>query len=107
MMWLVRMFRTPSSFQDDPLGYLRNQAGHAYLVGGLPVLVGFPWWLVIFAYAAWEFGQWQFYRAEVNDCLEDIAHVALIATAALYQIPLLIAVHGLWLGAGYYKRKGW
>jgi hypothetical protein len=107
MMWLVKLLRSPSSFLHDPNGYLRNQVGHAYVVGGGLALVGFPLWVIALGYAAWEFTQWQWYRAEIDDCLEDMAHVMLIACAVAFLIPQLVLVHALFLGAGYYKRKGW
>lgn len=125
-MWLVKLLRSPSSFRHDPNGYLRNQIGHAYIVGGGGVLLLpfafdliawlLPWLVIpdafalpiVFAgYALWEFSQWHFYRAEIDDCLEDAGHVMLIAVAANFMIWQLVIVHALFLGAGYYWRKGW
>ena len=106
MKWLAQLFRSPNAFRDDPKGYLRNQIGHAYIVGGALAFF-LPLWLIAIGYAAWEFGQWRFYKAEVDDCLEDMAHVMLIACAVIYAVPQLVLVHALFLGAGYFWRKGW
>lgn len=105
-MWLVKLLKSPSSFRHDPNGYLRNQAGHAYIVGG-GLSIFLPIWLIALGYALWEFTQWQWYRAELDDCLEDMAHVMLIAVAVSLMAPELILVHALFLASGYYWRKGW
>jgi hypothetical protein len=107
MMWLIKLFRSPSAFRHDPWGYLRNQIGHAYLVGGGLALLGFPLWVIALGYAAWEAGQWQWFRADLDDCLEDLAHVLLIAVAAHSLIWELVVVHALFLGAGFVWRKRW
>jgi hypothetical protein len=106
-MWLVKLLRSPSSFRHDPWGYLRNQVGHAYIVGGGLTLIGFPLWLIALGYALWEFTQWQYFRAELDDCLEDAAHVLLVAYAVSILSPMLLAIHALFLSAGYFWRKGW
>jgi hypothetical protein len=106
MRWLLNLLRSPSSFRHDPWGYLRNQIGHAYVVGGILGLF-LPIWLIALGYAIWEFSQWQWFRAELDDCLDDMAHVMLIAVAASMMLPQLILVHALFLGAGFYWRKGW
>ncbi len=104
MTWLTGLLKSPSSFQGDPWGYLRNQVGHAYLVGGLPVLLGVPLILVLLGYAIWEAVQYLRYNAELYDNLEDIAHVALIGFATHFWLPEFGIVQALFLGAGFFYR---
>lgn len=99
MTWLCRLLRSPSAFERDPWGWLRNQAGHAWLVGLLPVGMGAPWWLVLAVYAVWEAVQWLRYGAALSDCLEDMSHVLagiLIGLGAATVVPL----HLVMLAAG-------
>lgn len=103
--FLLNLLRTPSAFRGDPKRYLRNQIGHAYVVGGGLALLGVPFWLIMALYALWECVQWYAYGAEVWDCLDDASHVALIAFAASYGLPGLIFCHALVLGAGFYMRR--
>lgn len=105
MTWLIALLKSPSSFKADPWGYLRNQIGHAYVVGGLLALV-LPLWLIFAGYAAWEAVQWRFYDAEAWDGFEDTANVMLIACAVHFLIWPLVVVHALFLGAGFLRRKG-
>lgn len=103
--WLLDAFRSPSAFRGDPRGYLRNQVGHAVLVGWLPVAAFGPWALAVTlpAYLAWEYGQWVVAEAEAWDSAEDVAHVLAGATAALFW-PVA-AVSAAFLTAGYLRRR--
>lgn len=103
--FLIGLLRTPSAFRGDPWRYLRNQIGHAYVVGGGLALLGVPFWLILAIYAAWEAVQLRAYGAQLWDCLDDASHVALIAFAVSYSLPGLILCHALVLGAGFYMRK--
>lgn len=105
MNWLIDLLETPSSFRGRPWAYLRNQIGHAYVVGGLLALV-LPLWLILAGYAVWEAVQWRFHDAEPWDGFEDTGHVMLIACAVHFLIWPLVGVHALFLGAGYLRRKG-
>lgn len=105
MTWLLDLLRSPSSFRGDPWGFLRNQAAHGYIVGGILALF-LPLWLILLGYAAWETVQWGRYRAEAWDGFEDTANVMLIACAVHFLIWPLVVVHALFLGAGFLRRKG-
>ena len=97
--FLCRLLRSPSAFERDPWGWLRNQAGHAWIVGALPVFLGVPWWAVLAVYVAWEAVQWARYGAALSDNLEDISHVcAGILIGSGFTGVLLL--HMLMLGAG-------
>ncbi|PZQ99935.1 MAG: hypothetical protein DI533_04715 [Cereibacter sphaeroides] len=104
MNWLVALLKSPSSFRADPWGYFRNQMGHAYIVGAIPVLAGVPLILVLVAYAAWEAVQFFRYDAELYDNFEDMAHVALIGFATYFWLPEFGIVQALFLGAGFFYR---
>jgi hypothetical protein len=88
----------------DPQGYLRNQIGHAYVVGGGLALI-LPLWSILLGYAVWEAVQWRYFGSEPWDGLEDAAHVMLIACAVGLLIPQLVIVHALFLGAGFLRRR--
>lgn len=102
MTWLCRLLRSPSAFERDPWGWLRNQTGHAWIVGALPVALGVPWWAVLAVYALWEAVQWARYGAALSDSLEDISHVCagiLIGAGVWPVIPLhltLLAAGCVW-----------
>lgn len=103
--WLVGLLRTPSSFPADPWGYARNQIGHGYIVGGLPVLIWPPLILpLILAYLIWEDLQVTLYHGTLSDSLEDTANVATVALAAWMHQPLVLVIHLLFLAAGTRRR---
>ncbi len=116
MSFLLDLLRTPSAYRYDATGYLRNQMLHAYLVGGgltfalqwLLGLVSAPPVLaliIIFVgYAAWEAVQWQFFRAEIDDALEDLAHVMSLALAVHFAEPALAFPQLLFVLSGYAYR---
>ena len=106
MKWLLSLLRSPSSFRDDPWGYLRNQIGHAYIVGGGLTLIGVPLWLVMLGYAAWEATQLRFYGSTWDDSLEDMAHVTAIAMAAHFSQPALVIPQLLFVASGFMWRRG-
>lgn len=102
--FLCRLLRSPSAYVRNPWGYVRNQAGHAYIVGALPVALGVPWWAVMAIYAVWEIVQWARYGSAPSDGLEDASHVAagvLIGSGALAVIPM----HAIMLAAGAQWRR--
>jgi hypothetical protein len=105
MSWLRDLLRSPSDFRRDPWGYLRNQLGHAYLVGAGLILAGLPLWLVLAGYACWEALQFARYGAEPHDGIEDLAHVAAGAAIVATGSWLFLPVHALFLGAGFLWRK--
>lgn len=104
MNWLLTLFRTPSGFPDDPWGYLRNQIGHAYIVGGVGALF-LPLWMIAILYAAWEFAQYEWFYGEAWDGVEDMGHVMFVACIVSYLTPAFLAVHALFLISGFLRRK--
>lgn len=94
-------FKTPSSFKEDWKKYLKNQLGHAYLIGGLSVYIGVPVVIVFLLYGLWELLQYVFNdSAEAWDCLEDFCHVTMIAAAVHYVLWVLVAYQLLFLLKG-------
>ena len=105
MKWLFELLRTPSSFPADPWGYARNQIGHGYIVGGLPVLIWPPLIVpLIIGYILWEDLQITLFLADLSDSLEDLANVAVVALAAWLMQPLILVIHLLFLAAGIRRR---
>ncbi len=102
---LTRLLKTPSSFPRDAKGWTINQTGHAYIVGGGLALAGMPLVLILIGYAIWETVQWLRYGAEPWDCLEDTAHVMMIACATRYKLPAFFFVHAIFLLSGYLQRR--
>lgn len=103
-MWLLDLLKSPSEFKYDPKGYLRNQIGHAYVVGGGLALLGFPLWFIFLGYMTWELVQYEWYESKLWDGFEDTAHVMLIAAAAHFFLWQLVACHLLFLMSGYLWR---
>ncbi|PTW43911.1 hypothetical protein [Rhodovulum kholense] len=104
-MLILDLFRSPSAFLTDPWGYARNQAGHALIVGLLPVLLLGPWAAlpVLAGYVLWEVAQWRLYGAAPSDGLEDLAYVTGGVLAALWW-PVLIVL-ALMLASGVQYRR--
>lgn len=118
MTWILDLYRSPSAFRTDPMGYLRNQTGHAYLVGGVLTLLLtwictlIPWvptWfglaVVLVGYITWEAGQFYAWKADPDDCLEDIGHVAIIALAVFTGVYVLALVQAAFMASGYLWRR--
>lgn len=101
---LARLLKTPSAFPADPRGYLENQTGHAYIVGGGLAYTGLPLVVILIGYLLWEAVQWWWYDALLWDCLEDTAHVMIVACAVRYLLPMLVVVQLLFMAAGYLQR---
>lgn len=100
---LAGMFRTPSSFADDPRGFAFNQAGHAGV--GMLLAWALGLWVLLplgVAYAVWEGIQWRRYGGDDWDCVQDWAFVMGGALAA--HEPLLLIVLAAYLLAGYLRR---
>lgn len=80
ILWqrLTHAWMTPSAFRSNWRKYAINQLGHGLAVGVLPAaILGHQLAaVVLIAYAAWEYTQWQWRRAEASDCWEDWAFVA-------------------------------
>lgn len=102
-MSLAYLFNSPSSFEGDPGGFARNAAGHALIVGALPVLI-WPHLLIatLALYAVWEAAQWYLREAEVWDCLEDFGFVCAGALAVTW--PVILLPLGLFYVAGILRR---
>ena len=100
---LLDLLRTPSSFEGQPVAFVRNQAGHAG-VGMLLVWMLGPWAFVALgvAYAVWEGIQWRRYGGDDWDCAQDWAFV--MAGALVPAMPLLLVPLGAFLLAGYLRR---
>jgi hypothetical protein len=111
------MIFAPDDFDDDPYGYLTNQAGHAYLVGCPAALIISPWFglvvtpvIVAVIYGVW----WELALQrgrDWRDSLEDAVHVmagASVICAALSGDVLTVAgclvAQGVLLVIGIYRR---
>lgn len=117
MNFLVRLLKTPSSFEADARGFVQNQTGHSWLVGGvgawaLPFALAqlglsAAWTLPVLlaGYALWEAVQWRWYRAQAWDCFDDTAYVMIAACAVHYGLWWLVIVQMLFLRAGYLRRQ--
>jgi hypothetical protein len=101
----LALLKTPSSFPNDPGGWIRNQIGHAYLIGALGYLIGLPVLFIVAAYAIWEWVQWRRYQAEAWDCFDDLGHVCFGVAIALIGLELA-ALHAIFLASGYLRRAG-
>lgn len=102
--FLLSLLRSPSGFRFDPWGYLRNQTGHAYIVGGgLSFFI--PVWAVIIIYGAWETIQMIWFKSELWDSLDDMVHVMLIAIAVSSGMYILVPVQIMLMWSGYLQRK--
>ena len=104
MNWLLLQLRTPTAFLTDPWAYLRNQAGHGYLIGGLGTII-FGLWPVLILYAVWEAIQRSFYGADLSDDIEDFANVAAVALAVSSGRAEPLIIHALVLAAGFFWRR--
>lgn len=110
---MISLLTSPSFFRRDPWGFARNQSGHGYIVGGLGTLLAQAWlgpWgvpAVLAVYALWEWVQVGRYGGEVWDSIEDMANVAVIAAATVNPETFLwfMAIHALYLGAGFLRRR--
>lgn len=101
MKWIFKLLRSPSSFPADPWGYARNQMGHGYIVGGLPVYI----WpnsivLVWLVYLIWEQIQLIKYNGELSDGLEDFTQVLAISLAVYLHQPALMVVQLMFMLVG-------
>ena len=104
MKWLIDLIQTPSAFRDDPWGYARNQIGHGYAIGFLGTL-WLGWWWVIPFYIAIEVYQITARGGEVSDSIEDFANVAVMVLAATTLHPGYLAIHAIYLLAGFIWRR--
>lgn len=97
------LLTNPSSFKGEPLLHVRNQLGHLFLVGFLPVFF-FPWLLpfILGLYALWEYVQWRFYGAEDWDCIEDFGHVFAGTLATFSGLVLFVSL--IWIASGAVRR---
>jgi hypothetical protein len=97
---LLNLLRTPSAFENDPWGFLRNQIGHAGVFGALPAILCSQWGLwglwVVLAYAFLiEATQILYFHAKEWDGMQDTSFVAqgwLVAWLTL----LAVGVSGMW-----------
>ncbi len=96
------MLSTPSSFPNDPEGFLGNQCGHA-CIGALAALALWPWWglaavipvaLVYFLF--WEIGvqSGRLLRDSIADTVHTAAGAGVLAAAlaGMHSAALVIAV---------------
>lgn len=125
--FLTKMLKTPKSYDNDPNGYVKNQLGHSYLVGGIMSFVLFfaiqaiskyfnihiePVFIntvvigiVAILYTIWEAIQLKFYNAKLSDSLEDAAYVIMVSMAFQYGWWLILIPHTLFILSGYFWRK--
>jgi hypothetical protein len=98
------LLRSPSGFEGDWVGYLRNQLGHAIVVGALPVLVFGPSAMLVTLplYVLWEAVQIVRYAAQTWDSLEDLAFVLMGALSPIF--PPVIAVWAALAVSGALRR---
>lgn len=85
---LRQVLKSPKDFKNDPYGYATNQAGHFCI--GLFFALLLPWWLVVLVYVVWEATQVYFFKAGIQDSIEDTVFVAGGALFPLSAIPVLI-----------------
>lgn len=104
-MKLRDLFNTPTGFETDRWGYLRNQVLHSAVVGALPVAAFGPWAVpaVLALYALWEGLQGLLRGAEAWDGLEDFAFVAAGAIAPIAPVVLIPAA--AFLASGFARRS--
>lgn len=104
--WLLGLLKTPSGFDSDPWGFLRNQVAHAVVFGVIPVLFGVDWPVVVLAYAFFiEVVQITFFNGEVWDSFEDVGFVTGAALPVSYAIYPAFIVVALFIVAGFLRRK--
>lgn len=105
--WLLKLWTSPSAFKGDARGYLLNQLGHGYLIGGLPAAFwGPPALLPLLALylAIVELPQVLWWGGTLADGFEDTAHVATVAVAVAYGVWPALAAHLLFVAAGTVAR---
>lgn len=105
--WILKLWMTPSAFKGDARGYLINQLGHGYLIGGIPAaLWGPPALLPLLAayLAIVELPQLLLWGGSAADGCEDSAHVATVAVAIAYGVWPALAAHLLFVAAGTVAR---
>lgn len=107
--WLWKLWTSPSAFKGDARGYVLNQLGHGYLIGGIPAWLWGPAALLplLVAYLVIvELPQFLWWGGSAEDGFEDTAHVATVAVAVAYGVwPALIA-HLLFVISGGLARLG-
>lgn len=99
--FLRRLFVSPSSFDNDPWGFVENQAGHLIIGAFLAWLLPLP--VALLVYAAWEAAQWAFAQGKAWDGAEDAAFA--FAGALALSVPLVLIPAGLHLVAGFLRRR--
>lgn len=107
--WLIKLWTSPSAFKGDPRGYVLNQLGHGYIIGGIPALLWGPAVLLplIIAYVVIvELPQAMLWGGSVGDGLEDTGHVATVAVAVAYGVWPALLAHLLFVIAGAMARLG-
>jgi hypothetical protein len=98
------LLKTPSGFEDDWKGYVRNQLGHSYLLGALPVFIfGVEaLFITLPLYLTWEAIQLHRFEAQEWDSLEDTAFFLLGGLVPLF--PALVVVQMLFILSGVMRR---
>lgn len=105
--WLWKLWTEPSAFKGDARGYVLNQLGHGYIIGGIPALLWgsaavLP---VVVAYLVIvEVPQAVLWDGAIGDGIEDAAHVATVAVAVAYGVWPALAAHALFIAAGMVAR---
>ena len=104
MIWrrIAYAWNSPSAFHGNWRKYTLNQGGHALAIGTVTGLLGI-FWIVFPLYIVWEATQWQFRRAAISDCLEDIAFVLAgglfgmtLQFGYLWLVALFLASGAIW-----------
>lgn len=107
LAYVVWLFKTPSAFWGDWVGYARNQSLHALALGFAPAAVfgiyALPFQVVF--YICWELGQWHWHGGETSDCLEDVAFVLGAAAIAISGQWHLLFILALFLLSGIALRR--
>lgn len=106
--WLWKLWTEPSAFKGDARGYVLNQIGHGYIIGGIPAaLWGPPVLLPLFAayLLVVELPQAVLWQGSVADGFEDAAHVATVAVAIAYGVWPALLAHLLFVTAGALTRS--
>lgn len=106
--WLYRLWTSPSAFKADARGYVLNQLGHGYVIGGIPAAIWGPAAVLplIAAYVVIvELPQRLFWGGSTADGFEDAAHVATVAIAVAWGVWPALAAHLLFVISGALMRS--
>ena len=106
--WLLKLWTAPSAFKGDARGYVLNQLGHGYIIGGIPAALWGPVAilpLIVLYLVIVELPQAVLWGGSVGDGVEDTAHVATVGVAVAYGVWPALGAHMLFIIAGAIARS--